>query len=413
MVPVIHQWRSAGALGRLLLYVTHDPPMPGRGQRDTNDRVVWSHGLNLPTNDPQRVAGIMLQTIEDAAMLKRLAGVSARGKKLKTHIGHLTFSYPRNRDLPWGSKHVHDWSREEVRERVIEDIKEALKQVDLDGCEVLLAAHTDRDHFHVHAVVCRVDPQTGRARGRKKFDAKALSVWARGHELRNHDRTLCNRPIRSDKPQGQTSAEQHRDRRVARRQRSVYQRAYPAVRQIDWNPREKTAFKKLYRRQREDGTDRPTAAAERRQLRTRLERNRRRPIRGLMDALRKEWGELGEGWGKLVDEVRAHRARKARPAESDREEVRREADQRRAEQFGAAKTTPSTPAIQPETITPDPPPVELVPEASADTRDTTTPPRSSDLPLKRRLPPGVAGPQRSGVKPKSTAPPTKRRTPER
>ena len=187
----------------------------------------------------------------------------------------------------------------------------------------------------------------------------------------------------------------------------------------DWSPREKTAFKKLYRRQREDGTDRPTAAAERRKLRTHLARKRRRPTSGLMDAIREEWGALREGWGALRKEwgnpgegIRAHRARKARHAEWDREEARLEADQRRAERFGA-NTTPST-AIQPETITPDPPPpVDLVLEPSANTWDTATPPRSSDLPLKRRLPPGVAGPQRSGVKPKSTAPPTKRRTPER
>ena len=110
---------------------------------------------------------------------------------------------------------------------------------------------------------------------------------------------------------------------------------------------------------------------------------------------------------------RADRERKARHAESDREEARREADQRRAERFEAPSPTQ---AIQPETITPDPPPdpppVELVPEPSADTRDTSTPPRSSDRPLKR-LPTGVAGPQRSAFKPKSTARPTRPRNPGR
>ena len=103
----------------------------------------------------------------------------------------------------------------------------------------------------------------------------------------------------------------------------------------------------------------------------------------IREGIREEWGDLREGlgalrkeWGDLFVGIRTHRARKARHAEWDREETQREADQCRAERFGA-NTIPST-AIQPETITPDPPPVDLVPEPSADTRDTATPPRSSD-----------------------------------
>ena len=286
--------------------------------------------------------------------------------------------------------HMFSWRPGEhpTMEAKLAAVREGLKAVGLDDRIAIAVAHNDTDPDHVHTMTCRVHPYTGLA-AKLSHSKKKLQKWAEDYERRHggiqvparverrKERAAFEAAVAEEMKDFEPTArilreQQHQQaeaRRAAKRRvrATGRHRLTPVQPQrgpggaartpTDWNPREKTAFNKLYRRQREDGTDRPTAAAERRKLWTRLERKRRRPTSGLMDAIR-------EG-------------------------------------------------IREETITPDPPPVDLVPEPSADTRDTATPPRSSDFPLKRRLQPGVAGPQRSGLKPESTAPPTKRRTPER
>ena len=423
-------------IAELFAYNTHDQVTAENSRPTTSERVAWIATLESPTDDAQLTMRIMQGVVADASILKRRAGGSSKGRKLRDPYVHNMFSW-RPGEHP-------------TMEKKLAAVREGLKAVGLDDRITIAVAHNDTDHEHVHTMTCRVHPYTGLAAKLSHSQTK-LQAWAEDYEYRHFgiqvparverrkERAAFEAAVAEEmkdfEPTARTLREQQRQQAEARRAAKRRVRATGRHRltpvqpqrgpggaartPTDWSPREKTAFKKLYRRQREDGTDRPTAAAERRKLRTHLARKRRRPTSGLMDAIREEWGALREGWGALRKEwgnpgegIRAHRARKARHAEWDREEARLEADQRRAERFGA-NTTPST-AIQPETITPDPPPpVDLVLEPSANTWDTATPPRSSDLPLKRRLPPGVAGPQRSGVKPKSTAPPTKRRTPER
>ena len=59
--------------------------------------------------------------------------------------------------------------------------EEALKSVGMDACQALVVEHTETAHPHVHVAVCRVDPETGKACGRKN-DAKRLSTWAAKYE---------------------------------------------------------------------------------------------------------------------------------------------------------------------------------------------------------------------------------------
>ena len=421
----------------LFTYNAHDQVTAENPRPTTSERVAWIATLESPTDDAQLTMRIMQGVVADASILKRRAGGSSKGRKLRYPYVH----------------HVFSWRPGEhpTMETKLAAVREGLKAVGLDDRITIAVAHHDTDHEHVHTMTCRVHPYTGLA-AKLSHSQKKLQTWSEDYERRHggiqvparverrKERAAFEAAVAEEmkdfEPTARTLWQQQRQQAEARRAAKRRVRATGRYRltpvqpprgpggaartPTDWNPREQTAFNKLYRRQRNDGTDRPTAAAERRKLRTRLDRNRRLPTSGLLDAIRKEWGkewgDLREGLGALRKEwgnpfvgIRAHRARKARHAEWDREDARRAADQRRAERFGA-NATPST-AIQPETITPDPPPPsDLVPEPAADTRDTATPPpRSADLPLKR-LTPGVAGPQRSGVKPKSTAPPTKRRT---
>ncbi len=166
MIPRIH----AGGRGVrvLVAYITHDPSSAGERQPTTDERVGRVAGLNLQTDDPHLAGLIMARTAADAEVIKELAGTSSRGRKLKAPFSHFSLS----------------WSPDEPRPDHVEMLRataEALKSVGMDACQALVVEHTDTAHAHVHVAVCRVDPETGKACGRKN-DAKKLSIWAAKYE---------------------------------------------------------------------------------------------------------------------------------------------------------------------------------------------------------------------------------------
>jgi len=110
----------------------------------------------------------MARTAADAEDIKLLAGTSSRGRKLKAPFSHLSLS----------------WSPDELRPdraEMLRAVEEALKSIGMHACQALVVEHTDTAHPHVHVAVCRVDPETGKACGRKN-DARKLSTWAAKYE---------------------------------------------------------------------------------------------------------------------------------------------------------------------------------------------------------------------------------------
>ena len=166
MIPRIH----AGGRGvrGLLAYITHDPSSAGERKPTTDNRVGLVAGLNLPTDDPHLAGLIMARTAADAEDIKRLAGTSSRGRKLKAPFSHLSLSWSPDEPRP---------DRVEMRRAT----EEALKSIGMHACQALVVEHTDTAHPHVHVAVCRVDPETGKACGRKN-DARKLSTWAAKYE---------------------------------------------------------------------------------------------------------------------------------------------------------------------------------------------------------------------------------------
>ena len=166
MIPRIH----AGGRGvrGLVAYITHDPSSPDQRQPTTDERVGLVAGLNLPTDDPHLAGLIMARTAADAEDIKQLAGTSSRGRKLKAPFSHLSLSWSPNEPRP---------DRAEMRRAT----EEALKSIGMHACQALVVEHTDTAHPHVHVAVCRVDPETGKACGRKN-DGRKLSTWAAKYE---------------------------------------------------------------------------------------------------------------------------------------------------------------------------------------------------------------------------------------
>ena len=166
MIPRIH---AGGRGGRgLVAYITHDRPSAGERQPTTDERVGLVAGLNLPTDDPHLAGLIMARTAADAEVIKQLAGTSSRGRKLKAPFSHLSLSWSPDEPRP-------------DRAEMLRATEEALKAIGMGACQALVIEHTDTAHPHVHVAICRVDPETGKACGRKN-DARKLSTWAAKYE---------------------------------------------------------------------------------------------------------------------------------------------------------------------------------------------------------------------------------------
>ena len=161
MIPRLHK-RGTSFKG-VCKYILHD------AGKDTNDRVLWAETQNVISR-PQDAWFEMFATARDQAVLKQQAGQDARGRKNTKPVLHYTLSWDES-DQP---------SPEHMRSTALSSLK-ALK---LDQHQALLAAHSDKDHLHVHIVVNTIHPETGMT-APLKYTKEALSRWAEAYEREN------------------------------------------------------------------------------------------------------------------------------------------------------------------------------------------------------------------------------------
>ena len=178
--------RMAG-LGRSFRGVTdyclHDQGVEGEPHPESSERVGWTETHNLATSNGERAARIMAATAEAGGELKRLAGVAATGRKLEKPVCHYSLN----------------WAKEEKPERgeMGRAVEESLKALGMEGHQALIVAHND-GHPHVHVIVNRVNPESGKAAGLSRSKLK-LSRWAEGYE-REQGKIQCRqREINNDR----------------------------------------------------------------------------------------------------------------------------------------------------------------------------------------------------------------------
>lgn len=117
---------------------------------DETERVAWTAGRNLPTDDPTLAATFMRATAEANARVEK-------------PVYHLVLSFdPR------------DTLDRATMERVATHV---LDRIGLAEHQAILVAHQDRAHPHVHVMVNRVHPTT-------------LKTWDLSHEYRALQRVL-------------------------------------------------------------------------------------------------------------------------------------------------------------------------------------------------------------------------------
>ncbi len=100
------------------------------------DRVSWTASRNLPTADPELAGKIMRATAEQSDRVAR-------------PVYHLALSFD-----------PHDQVDRAAMERVADKV---LQRLGLEEYQVVMVAHRDREHQHVHLLINRVHPETGRA----------------------------------------------------------------------------------------------------------------------------------------------------------------------------------------------------------------------------------------------------------
>jgi len=105
------------------------------------ERVAWSSSRNMGGIDVQENYKLA------ARSMRATANLSSR---CKTPVMHLPISWPKE------DGKVSREQMEQVADRTIKDLK-------LEDHQVVIYCHNDTDHQHIHLVVNRVNPETGRA----------------------------------------------------------------------------------------------------------------------------------------------------------------------------------------------------------------------------------------------------------
>lgn len=99
------------------------------------DRVAWTSARHLPTDDPELAATLMRATAE-------------QNTRVQLPVYHLAISFDHT---------------DVVMQAQMESVADAvLQRLGLAEHQAILVAHRDRAHAHVHVLVNRVHPETGR-----------------------------------------------------------------------------------------------------------------------------------------------------------------------------------------------------------------------------------------------------------
>ena len=123
--------------------------LDGRSGQE-RERVAWTAQRNLPCEDPRYAAAVM-----DA--------VAAQNPRVQKPVYHVSLSA-----APGETFTQAQW--EGIADRFLQQLK-------LDQHQVLMVAHRDTDHQHVHLMINRVDVETHKA-------------WDNGHDYARRERAL-------------------------------------------------------------------------------------------------------------------------------------------------------------------------------------------------------------------------------
>lgn len=133
----------------------------------TQERVGWTDSVNLASRDVGTAWKEMAFTALHQGELKRQAGIKATGRKLEKPV----YAY----SLSW------DPDERPTHAEMGRAARETLQVLGMGEHQAVLAVHTDTPHPHIHVIVNRVHPETGKVASTGK-DRLKLSKWAEAYE---------------------------------------------------------------------------------------------------------------------------------------------------------------------------------------------------------------------------------------
>jgi hypothetical protein len=173
MVPNIspngRSFRGAGA------YHLHDKPDAATARPRTSGRVSFTAARNLANADPHAALDEMWRTAEDARYLKARSGLAPTGRTNETPVKTVS--------LAWAP------GQSPTREEMCRAADNFMKAMGWTEHQTLIVAHNDTRHPHLHLIINRVHPDTGRALNDWQ-ERKRAQVWAFGYE-KAHGEILC------------------------------------------------------------------------------------------------------------------------------------------------------------------------------------------------------------------------------
>jgi relaxase-like protein len=203
-----------------------------RTERDP-ERVAWTATRNLPTEDPELAAVFMRATAAQSTFVQK-------------PVYQIVLSFA-----------PEDPADRVMMERVANRV---LQRLGLREHQALLVAHQDRPHPHLHIIVNRVHPETGRvwalwqdwrrvrqvlqeeerALGLRPVSSRLLFVDAVAHDLRSHERVveLGHEQYRAELDASAAQARWRQLEHAAERARRARARSDQALAQVFRNPGE-------------------------------------------------------------------------------------------------------------------------------------------------------------------------------
>jgi len=162
-------------------YLNNDKRLEGDDPEQkvtTRTRVAWTSTRNLMTDDPTVATKIMIATALNAERLKQEAGGKSTGRKSARHVQTLS--------LAW---HPDETVTREEMEQAADEIIEILELTDH---HVVIFCHSDTAHPHIHLLINRVHPDTGRMAVLSNAK-RNLDSWAQKYEERRDNIVSPNR----------------------------------------------------------------------------------------------------------------------------------------------------------------------------------------------------------------------------
>ena len=170
------------------LYHFHDKDpdrdTPNDLKPTTDDRVAFIATRNLAFDDPDKAVSEMIATAYAQNELKREAGLSTAGRKCTEPVKTISLSW-----------HPDD---KPTYDHMIEAADRYLKHMKWDEHQAVFVGHSDTEHPHIHILLNRIHPETGRVLD-DRLDYKRSQEWALEYE-KEMGRVWCEKRLDYEKP---------------------------------------------------------------------------------------------------------------------------------------------------------------------------------------------------------------------